>query len=183
MTKKKKWPKKWINVYPAGTTEGNDEARLFKGNGKCGLARHPKFDWRTVSSLAKESGLTDERVEEILDKYVKLGMVFQSPKNPEMFVYWERATDLVPDVEQSIANTDKKKRIDMGMIGTFNLIKEVNESIPNAAYSKNDFNHLFNKMMDEFSSNCKQDWIEINNPESVEAGIKEVKNRLSNRTS
>jgi hypothetical protein len=59
-------PKKWTEVYPQGTPEGDEEARFFKS-----LARHPKYDWRSTAAIAKESGLTHTRVEQIIAKYLK----------------------------------------------------------------------------------------------------------------
>ena len=57
-------PKKWTDVYPVGTKEGDEEARFFRS-----LARHPKYDWRSTAAISKESGLSPKRVEEIIAKY------------------------------------------------------------------------------------------------------------------
>ena len=107
MSQKKQKPKKWYEVYPQGTKAGDEEQRFF-----IALSRNPKFDWRSVAAIVKEASLTIERVEEILLKYVKKGLVFQSPKNPENWAYWERVPEMLPDVASTIANDDKKKRID-----------------------------------------------------------------------
>lgn len=107
--------KKWSEVYPQGTKEGNEEQYLFIGkNRSSGLARHPKYDWRSVDALVKESGLPQARVEEILKKYVKMGLVIQNPKNADNWGYWER--DAVKSVltkinHKSISDTDKSSRI------------------------------------------------------------------------
>lgn len=100
-------PKKWTDVYPAGTKEGDEEIRFFKS-----LARHPKYDWRSVAAVAKESGLEKKRVEEIILKYFKLNMVYQNPKNEDHWGYWERVPHVLPDQYISISDSDKKSRID-----------------------------------------------------------------------
>lgn len=99
-------PKKWTEVYPHGTQEGDEEARFFKS-----LARHPKYEWRSTAALAKESGLTHKRVEEIISKYLKANIVFQSPKNEEEWGYWERVPHMVPDKYMSVSDADKDRRI------------------------------------------------------------------------
>jgi hypothetical protein len=99
-------PKKWVDVYPAGTFEGDEEAKFFKS-----LVRHPKYDWRSVAALSKESGLTKERVEKIIKKYFDMKMVFQNPKNEDHWGYWERVPHMLPDNKRSIAEEDKKNRI------------------------------------------------------------------------
>lgn len=99
-------PNKWVDVYPAGTPDGDEEARFFRS-----LARHPKYDWRSVAALSKESGLTKERVEKIIKKYFDMNMVFQNPKNEDHWGYWERVPHMLPDQKRSIAEEDKKTRI------------------------------------------------------------------------
>jgi len=98
-------PKKWVNVYPQGTTEGNEEQKFF-----IALARHPKFCWRSVSALSKESGLSLQRVEEIIQKYYNKGMIFQNPKAEDQWAYWERVPDLVPK-DKSLVQKDHEKRL------------------------------------------------------------------------
>jgi hypothetical protein len=99
-------PKKWTDVYPQGTPEGDQEARFFKS-----LARHPKYEWRSTAAIAKESGLTQKRVEEIVVKYLKKNIVFQSPNNEEEWAYWERVPHMVPDEYMSASDADKDERI------------------------------------------------------------------------
>lgn len=99
-------PKKWTEVYPQGTPEGDEEARFFKS-----LARHPKYDWRSTAAIAKESGLTHTRVEQIIAKYLKKNIVLQSPSNEEHWGYWERVPDMIPNEYQSASDADKHKRI------------------------------------------------------------------------
>jgi hypothetical protein len=100
-------PKKWIEVYPVGTKEGDEEAKFFRA-----LARNPKFDWRSTAAISKESNLPKKRVEEIILKYYKLGMVFQNPKNEDHWGYWERVPHMLPEKKESICESDKNKRIE-----------------------------------------------------------------------
>jgi len=99
-------PKKWTEVYPYGTKEGDEEARFFRS-----LARHPKYDWRSTAAIAKESGLSLKRVEEIIGKYLKKSMVFQNPSNDDQWGYWERVPSMVPDEYLSASDADKEKRL------------------------------------------------------------------------
>ena len=57
--------RKWINVYPQGTKEGDEEQKFF-----ISLARHPKYEWRSLAAVAKESGLDKKRVEQIIQKHL-----------------------------------------------------------------------------------------------------------------
>ena len=107
MSKKSKKLRKWTQVYPQGTKAGDEEQKFF-----IALARHPKFEWRTVAALSKETGLTKERVEEIVAKYEKAGMVFNNPKNEEQWAYWERVPEMVADAPPSLTKADQNDRID-----------------------------------------------------------------------
>lgn len=77
--------KRWWEVYPQGTREGDEETRFF-----IALCRKPEFRFRSVDELSLESGLTKVRVEELIQKYVSLGMISASPSDPDMWGYWER---------------------------------------------------------------------------------------------
>lgn len=99
-------PPKWTDVYPQGTKEGDEEQKFFKA-----LARHPEYKWRSVAAIMKTSGLTRKRVEEILKKYHKLGMVFNSPTNEENWGYWERVPEMLNSDPRSISTKDQDKRI------------------------------------------------------------------------
>jgi hypothetical protein len=100
-------PKKWIDVYLQGTAEGDEEQKFF-----IALARHPKYIWRSVSALSKESNLSIVRTEQIIQKYYNKGMIFQNPKVEDQFAYWERVPELVPKKPKSISKIDQNKRID-----------------------------------------------------------------------
>lgn len=106
--KKPKEPKKWTEVYPQGTKEGDEEAKFFKA-----LAR-TKWDWRSIAHLVKETGLTRERVEEIIDKYhnkVNPPIVYPHNTNPDMWGYWERVPDALKKDVRTIAEKDQDGRI------------------------------------------------------------------------
>jgi hypothetical protein len=103
-------PPKWVNVYPQGTTVGDEEQKFF-----IALGRHPKFAWRSVAAISKDAGLSKERVEQIIEKYFKRGLVFQSPKNEDHWGYWERVPEMLDKDRASIANEDQKDRIDDAM--------------------------------------------------------------------
>ncbi len=100
-------PKKWYQTYPQGTSTGDEEQKFFKA-----IARHPKYDWRSVASIAAETGLPKKRVEEIIKKYFDKGMVFQNPKNEDQWGYWENHKNLLPKASVGIAAKDIKKRVD-----------------------------------------------------------------------
>lgn len=75
----------WWEVYPQGTKEGDEETRFF-----IALSRKPEFKYRSVEEIAAESGLSKVRVDELIQKYVSLGMISANPSDPEMWGYWER---------------------------------------------------------------------------------------------
>lgn len=102
----KKIPQKWTDIYEFGTQEGNEESRFF-----IALSRNPKYEWRSVAAIAKESKLSKEKVENIITKYYKFGMVYQNPEDEDYWAYWERVPHLLPNLEKSICEKDKKYRI------------------------------------------------------------------------
>lgn len=100
-------PPKWTSIYPVGTLEGDEEFAFFVS-----LARNPKYDWRSTTGIATDSKLTKERVEQIIDKYLKLGLVFPHPKNDDSWGYWERIpVDILPKKYQSLVTKDQKQRM------------------------------------------------------------------------
>lgn len=103
----KKMPLKWIDVYPQGTKEGDEEQKFF-----IALARNPKWEWRSITAIAKDSGLTPKRVEQIIQKYYKCGIVIQSSKNEDLWAYWERVPNLAEKDDSSVTKKDQKDRID-----------------------------------------------------------------------
>lgn len=104
--KKSKNPPKWEDIYPQGSKQGDEEQAFF-----IALARNAKWQWRSTAQLAKEAKLTRERVDEILAKYWKKGMVFQSPTNEDHWGYWVRVPEMLPKEEDSITERDHKDRI------------------------------------------------------------------------
>jgi hypothetical protein len=102
-------PPHWYNVYPQGTKKGDEEAKFFKV-----LARDPKYKWRSTSAIAKEAGLSKQRTEEIVSKYIKLGVIIPSKKNENSWAYWERVPKTLAAAldNRSIGQKDKDARID-----------------------------------------------------------------------
>jgi hypothetical protein len=99
--------KKWWEVYPAGTQAGDEEKKFFVA-----IARNPKYVYRSVGAIATETGLTKTRVEEIIQKYWKKGMLLQNEKHHDQWGYWETVgvDPLTVDVK-SIADEDKDARV------------------------------------------------------------------------
>lgn len=109
-TVKKIKPAKWYEIYPHGTKEGNEELLFFKA-----ISRHPKYEYRSIQALVKETGLDIERIEQIIDKYarkVNPPLLYQHPKHENHWGYWERCK---PDAgiiqENLVLKKDREKRI------------------------------------------------------------------------
>lgn len=118
-------PKKWTEVYPYGTKEGDEEAKFFRA-----LARHSKFDWRSTGAIVKETGLARERVEEIIDKYVnkiKPPLVYAHTTNEDHWGYWERCPEVLKKDNRGIAEKDKDNRIDQHVSGACDATSENEE--------------------------------------------------------
>lgn len=98
--------KNWTEVYPQGSKEGDEEQGFF-----IAISRHPKWKWRSVAQIAKEANLSKQRVEEIIQKYYKRGMIIQCPSNEEMWGYWENHEDLIPKKHQTPTEEDHKNRL------------------------------------------------------------------------
>lgn len=102
-------PPNWYDVYPKGTKEGDEEQKVFTS-----LARNNKWIWRSVSAISKEVNLSKERVEEILYKYFKKGMVFQNPKNEDQWGYWSNVPEMLDGKnKKSIRVEDLEKRLNL----------------------------------------------------------------------
>ena len=98
-------PKKWLDVYPQGTKEGDEEQRFF-----IALERHKVYEWRSVTSLAQAANLSEARVEQIIAKYQKHGIVVPSPTNEDNWGYWERVAN--SPKKKSVLKQDQDSRID-----------------------------------------------------------------------
>lgn len=99
---KNKFPPKWIDVY-----NNNDEEYKFF----VAISRDPKQNWRSVSVLIKETGLTRTKIDQLIEKYHKIGLLFQKPNNEDFWGYWERVPDMLPKERVSLSDKDKSKRI------------------------------------------------------------------------
>ena len=106
MNNKIKTPPKWTDVYPQGSKQGDEEQGFF-----IAISRNSKWQWRSTAQIAKEANLSKERVDEILNKYWKKGMVFQNPANEDQWGYWERCPEMLPIKEDSITTNDHNDRI------------------------------------------------------------------------
>lgn len=113
-------PKKWTEVYPYGTKEGDEEAKFFRA-----LARNPKFDYRSMGAIIKATGLPRQRVEEIVDKYVnKISppLLFPHVSNDDHWGYWERCQDRLKEDNRDISRKDKDSRVDKHISGTPSMV-------------------------------------------------------------
>ena len=111
---------KWVDIVNPNTKEGAEEYAFF-----IALARHAEYAWRSISAIAKETGLTQERVEELSNKFHKKNMVVNHPTNSSHWGYWDRVpkNDLPALGKLSVSDKDKKDRIDKALKNdTFNQI-------------------------------------------------------------
>ena len=121
-------PKKWIDVYAYGTKEGEEEAKVFRA-----LARNQKYDWRSTGAIVKETGLTSEKVEAIIEKYVnkvKPPLIYSHPTNDNHWGYWERCPEVLKKDDRSVSDKDKDDRVAKHLgakaVGVSPLIKQQN---------------------------------------------------------
>lgn len=107
-------PAKWWAVH-----RNDEEKCVFVGkDGESGLIRakdkHGKhYDWRSTDALARESGLSKKRTEEILDHWCKKGVVRQHAKDPEKWGYWENVGQEKQDPDP--VAKDHEDRVDKQM--------------------------------------------------------------------
>lgn len=99
--------KKWHEVAVSA-----DEYAFFIGKDKkSGLVRS-SYDFRSVAAIAKESGLTKDKVEALVDKFMKMGIVVQSPNKEDHYGYWDRVSpNLGKTQTASLSEADKAKRV------------------------------------------------------------------------
>ncbi len=100
---------KWWQIFA-----NDDEKRVFVGkDGTDGLVRSEKnYKWRTLASLVENSGLSKEKVEKILNKYIKAGLIFQNDRG-DKFGYWENvAPHLGLPEAKSEVEQDQQSRIE-----------------------------------------------------------------------
>ncbi len=100
-----KKPKKWTELYPRGTEEGSEEQRFF-----IALARDQKWAYKSTAMLIKETKLSHERVEEIIHKYHKLGLILQSETADNSWAYWERDIQRLKE-KKTLVQLDQDERI------------------------------------------------------------------------
>ena len=102
-----KKPPHWFDVYPQGTQQGDEEQKIFTSLSRSGN----KWVWRSIGALEKETGLSKEKVEKILYKYLKIGVVFQNPKNEDQWAYWDNVPEMLGKEQKSISKEDQEKRL------------------------------------------------------------------------
>jgi hypothetical protein len=105
--KKQKW---WEVVVD------DEEKRVFVGfDGKGGLARKTQpqdYRWRSLDHLAADARLPQERTEQILNKYIKAGLVLRNDKG-DRYGYWERvAPHLAQPPAYGVVEADQNSRMD-----------------------------------------------------------------------
>jgi hypothetical protein len=113
-------PKKWTEIYPYGTKEGDEEAKVFRA-----LARHAKFDYRSTGAIVKATGLSRERVEEIIDKYhnkITPPLIYPHSTNEDHWGYWERCPEVLKADKRGISDKDKDNRIDRQISGACDAV-------------------------------------------------------------
>lgn len=104
MNSKNKMPE-WYEIYPQGTLEGEEEKKFF-----ISLTRNKKYkNWRSVSAISKETNIPDKKIEELIFKYNKLGLVIQNPSNSEFWGYYHNNLDIIPKKQGSIIEEERKK--------------------------------------------------------------------------
>ncbi len=100
--------KKWWAVYA-----NDDEKKFFVGkDGNSGLCRNDKFEWRSTEALSRESGLSKSKIEAIIDKYHKAGIVVQHTKDPEKWGYWEKCASQMAAAPKDVTKDDQQDRVD-----------------------------------------------------------------------
>jgi hypothetical protein len=115
-------PKKWTEIYPYGTKEGDEEAKVFRA-----LARHAKFDYRSTGAIVKATGLSRERVEEIIDKYhnkITPPLIYPHSTNEDHWGYWERCPEVLKADKRGISDKDKDNRIDRQISGACDAVDD-----------------------------------------------------------
>jgi len=116
MNKKINTPKKWTEIYPYGTKEGDEESKFFRA-----LARHNKFDYRSTIAIVKATNLSRERVEDIIDKYrnnINPPLIYPHATNEDHWCYWERCPEVLNSDNRGISDKDKDNRIDRHISGS-----------------------------------------------------------------
>ncbi len=132
-------PKKWYDVYAYGTKEGEEEAKFFRF-----LVRHQTYTWRSTAAIVQGTGLSQERVEEIIDKYVNQvnpPLLYPHPSNEDHWGYWERNLSVLEKDERNISTKDKDNRVNKHMSGT-DMVGQINVAKSDSAYSKMSRNEL-----------------------------------------
>ena len=99
---KQKNPPAWHEVY----SKDDDELSFF-----CALARS-KWEWVSTAQIVKSSGLSRQKVEKIIAKYITYDppLIFANNSKEDHWAYWERVPELLKPV-MSIGDLDQENRI------------------------------------------------------------------------
>jgi hypothetical protein len=146
-------PKKWTEVYPYGTQGGDEEASFFKA-----IARR-KMDFSSTAQIVKATGLSQQRVEEIIDKYVnkvKPALIYAHPTQEDHWGYWERCPDRLEEEKRDIARKDKDLRVDKHLGGCPDQIGAPIQTDPNDDISAVD---LIDGFSYDFGASKSSDWV------------------------
>lgn len=101
-------PKKWHQVYPTGTPQGDKESKFFRA-----LSRS-SFNYVSTMQIATASGLSREDVEVIIEKYatqIDPPLIYAHEENDDTWCYWERDPSVIKPKKKSISATDMDNRI------------------------------------------------------------------------
>lgn len=66
------------------------------------MVNHPKYDWRSISALAKETNLSQDIVSGVIGKGLTAGIVIQHPTNQKYWGHVQRFSQQEPDKEVSM---------------------------------------------------------------------------------
>ena len=97
--------KKWYDIYPKGTAEGDIEEKIFKI-----LTRNRKWKFRSVLGISKELKIKEQVIEKMILKYSNLGIILQNPQNHLQWGYWETC-GIKKKKSHSVQEYDYKMRI------------------------------------------------------------------------
>jgi len=60
---------------------------------------HPRYCWRAMYAISKETGVEKEEVQRVLDQYMESGLVVRNPMNEEHYGWRDRVKDMAVVVQ------------------------------------------------------------------------------------
>lgn len=94
--------KPWYEVVDSTTIEGKEEHDLF-----ISLSRDKKTTWKTAKQISLDTNISQTRVEEIIYKYFKMGLIFQDIEDDDCWGYWENHLNMVKKNTASLREIDE----------------------------------------------------------------------------